>query len=264
MRRLKECFFRGDPKDTPGCNTAFINITIVLIFIIGLFWFAFSRLSYDFNWYGVWMYRVKFLKGLRMTLIISLFSLFISLFIGTIFAMAQRSRFLPLYFLSKFYVELIRGTPLLVQILVFFYVVAHAFRLQNRYVAGILILSFFAGAYISEIIRAGIDSVGRTQIETARSLGFTRIQQYRYIIFPQVVKRILPPLAGQFVSLIKDSSLLSIISVSEFTLNAQEVNAYTYSTLESYLPLALGYMLMTFPISSFTRYLERKYHYEGV
>ncbi len=262
MGLIKRCFFREGAGDKPGCPSIALNAALVALFIAGLFFFAFSRLDYGFNWSGVWAYRVKFFRGLGMTLVISFFSLCISLFIGAIFAVGQRSRFLPFYFLSRFYVELIRGTPLLVQILVFFYVVADAFRLQNRYVAGVLILSFFAGAYISEIIRAGIESVGATQLETARSLAFTRVQQYRYIIFPQVIKRILPPLAGQFVSLIKDSSLLSIISVSEFTLNAQEVNAYTYSTLESYLPLALGYMLITFPISSLTKQLERKFSYE--
>jgi len=197
-----------------------------------------------------------------MTIIISLFSLVLSLFIGFFFAVGQQSRFLPYRMISKVYIEIIRGTPLLVQILIFFYVIGSAFHLNNRYVAGILILSFFAGAYVSEIIRAGIESIGKTQLETAKSLGFTKRDTYRYIIIPQVLKRIMPPLAGQFVSLVKDSSLLSIISVSEFTLNAQEVNSYTYSTLESYIPLAIGYFILTFPISMLTRYLERKFHYE--
>ena len=84
---------------------------------------------------------------------------------------------------------------------------------------------------------------------------------YRYVIFPQVVRQLIPPLTGQFASIIKDSSLLSIIAVNEFTLNAQEVNAFTYSTLESYLPLAVGYLLLTLPISLFSRILERKFHY---
>jgi polar amino acid transport system permease protein len=82
------------------------------------------------------------------------------------------------------------------------------------------------------------------------------------VIFPQAIRQILPALAGQFASLIKDSSLLSIISISEFTLNAQEVNAYTYSTLESYIPLAIGYLILTLPLSLWTRFLERKFHYE--
>jgi polar amino acid transport system permease protein len=157
--------------------------------------------------------------------------------------------------------ELIRGTPLLVQILIFFYVVADAFGIQNRYIVGVVVLSMFSGAYISEIVRAGIESIGESQLESARAIGFTRPQIYRFVIFPQVVRQVLPPLAGQFASLIKDSSLLSIISVSEFTLNAQEVNAFTFSTLESYLPLAVGYLMLTLPISLWSKRLEAKYRY---
>ena len=156
---------------------------------------------------------------------------------------------------------MIRGTPLLVQILVFFYVVADAFGVGDRYVVGVLTLSIFSGAYISEIIRAGIESVGESQLESARAIGLTRVQIYRYVVFPQVTRLVLPPLTGQFASLIKDSSLLSIIAVSEFTLNAQEVNAFTYSTLESYLPLALGYLVLTLPISLVSRSLEQRFRY---
>ena len=95
----------------------------------------------------------------------------------------------------------------------------------------------------------------------ARAIGLSPLQTYRFVILPQVVRRILPPLAGQFASLVKDSSLLSIIAVSEFTLNAQEVNAFTFSTLESYLPLAVGYLLLTLPISLISRALERRFHF---
>jgi polar amino acid transport system permease protein len=196
-----------------------------------------------------------------VTVAISAAALVASLFIGLFFALAQKSRFLPLRYLSKLYIEAVRGTPLLVQILVFFYVVADAFGVSDRYVVGVLTLSLFAGAYICEIVRAGIECVGESQLESARAIGLTRWQTYRHIVYPQVLRRLLPPLAGQFASIIKDSSLLSIIAVSEFTLNAQEVNAFTYSTLESYLPLAIGYLLLTLPISLASRALERKYRY---
>ena len=165
-------------------------------------------------------------------------------------------------YLGKIYVEIVRGTPLLVQILIFFYVVAPAFDVSDRYLVGILTLAFFSGAYISEIIRAGIESVGRSQLESARAIGLTRAQTYRYVIFPQALRQTLPPLAGQFVSLVKDSSLLSIIGISEFTLNAEMVNARTYSTLESYLPLAAGYLILTLPISLWTRRLEQRHKFE--
>lgn len=168
---------------------------------------------------------------------------------------------MPLKAAAIIYIELVRGTPLLVQIMLLYYGVANSLSLQNRFVVGVVILSLFAGAYISEIVRSGIEGIPQTQLESARSLGFTPFQTYRFVILPQAVRQILPPMTGQFISLIKDSSLLSIIGVQEFTLSAREVNSYTYSTLESYLPLALGYLLLTLPLSMLAHRLEGRMHY---
>ena len=173
------------------------------------------------------------------------------------FAYASNSKLIILRFFSRFYIEIIRGTPLLVQILIFFYVFAASLGLENRYLIGIVMLAIFSGAYVCEIIRGAIQSIDYEQFEAAKSLGMSEYQMYRYIIFPQAFKRMLPALTGQFASIIKDSSLLSIISINEFTMNAQEVNAYTYSTLESYIPLAFGYLLLTYPISFYTSKLEK-------
>jgi len=219
----------------------------------------FANISYDFNWQNVYEYKQKFIDGFIMTIIISFFALILSFFIGVFFAYAQNSKLILLRFIARMYIELIRGTPLLVQILIFFYVFANNLGFENRYVVGVVILALFAGAYVCEIIRASIQSIDKDQFEASKALGLSDYQMYRYIIFPQAFKRMLPPLAGQFASIIKDSSLLSIISVSEFTMNAQEVNAYTYSTLESYIPLAIGYLLLTYPISYYSSYLEKKY-----
>ncbi len=234
---------------------------VVFIAVAFLFWFAFSQIRFAWGWEAVYAYREKFLKGWLTTVAISSAAMGLSLVIGFATALAQRAALLPLRYLARLYVEIIRGTPLLVQILIFFYVVADAFGIGNRYLVGIVILAMFSGSYIAEIIRSGIESVAETQLESARAIGFTRPQIYRYVIFPQVTRQVLPPLAGQFASLIKDSSLLSIISVSEFTLNAQEVNAFTFGTLESYLPLAIGYLLLTLPISLWTRRLEKRFRY---
>jgi polar amino acid transport system permease protein len=164
--------------------------------------------------------------------------------------------------LSRLYVEVIRGTPLLVQISFAFYVVADAFRFENRFIVGLLTLSLFSGAFISEIIRSGIESIGVSQLESARAIGLTRFQTYRYVIFPQAIRLILPPLAGMFASLIKDSSLLSVISIGEFTWNAQQVAALTYSNFECYIPLAIGYLVLTLPITLWTQWLEQRTKYE--
>jgi polar amino acid transport system permease protein len=249
-------------NSAPSWPARLLNLSLAFLAAVSVFYFAFGQLTYHWAWSSVAVYWYKFLQGWVLTVLISLAALVTSFSIGVLFALAQRSSLLLLRYLSKMYVEVVRGTPLLVQILIFFYVVADAFKIQSRYLVGILILSFFSGAYICEIVRSGIEGIGKSQIDSARAIGLTRLQTYRHVIFPQATRQILPALAGQFASLIKDSSLLSIISISEFTLNAQEVNAYTYSTLESYIPLAIGYLILTLPLSLWTRFLERKFHYE--
>lgn len=239
-----------------------INFGAAFLLVALIFYFSFYQLNYHWNWVSIYQYRQKFLNGWITTILISFAALGLSTGIGLFFALAQRSRWLALRYFSKIYIEVVRGTPLLVQILIFFYVVADALHVGNRYLVGTLTLAFFSGAYISEIIRAGIESVGKSQLESAKAIGLTRAQTYRFVIFPQALRQTLPPLAGQFVSLIKDSSLLSIISISEFTLNAREVNSSTFSTLESYIPLAIGYLLLTLPISMWTRHLERRHRYD--
>ena len=247
-------------RDNPW-GRAFSGLLVVLA-LTAVFWFGFSRLGYRFAWATIYDYRVNFLRGYGTTLLIAALSLGLSLLLGIIFGIGQSSSFLPYRYLSRFYIELIRGTPLLVQILIFFYVVANAAGLNNRFVVGVLTMSLFSGAYIAEIIRGGVESIAESQLETARSLGFTPWLTYRHVVFPQVITRILPSMAGQLASLIKDSSLLSVIAIKEFTMAAREMNANTFSTLEAYIPLAVGYLLLTLPISRLTRYLEKKFSYE--
>jgi len=214
------------------------------------------------GWEAVWNYRRVFLQGWFLTVLLSVASLLLSLLLGLVAALLRGSRVIPFRMAAVLYVELIRGTPLLAQILFLYYAVAASIGLQDRLTAGVLILSLFSGAYLSEILRAGIASVPATQLDSARAVGFTRWQTYRFVIFPQALRTVLPPLAGQFASLIKDSSLLSIIGIGEFTLAAQQVNSATYRTLESYLPLAAGYLLLTLPISLLSRHLERRLRHE--
>jgi polar amino acid transport system permease protein len=233
-----------------------------LLLVMLVFYFSFHQVAYHWNWPSVYKYRWTLFAGWLVTIAISLVSLLLSTLIGLALALVRRSRLLPLRNFGHLYVELVRGTPLLVQILIFFYVVADAFHVGNRYVAGVLILSFFSGAYISEVVRAGIESIGQTQLESARAIGLTRAQTYRYVILPQALRLTLPPLVGQFVSLIKDSSLLSIIAVNEFTQAARDVNSVTYSTLECYLPLAAGYLALTLPLSLWLRRWEKKLRFE--
>lgn len=245
-----------------GRVSKFAAALVAAAMIAAVFYFSFHQITYRWNWQAVLNYRSTLLSGWLTTLLISIASLLLSTVIGILFALTRRSEILSLRYFGNIYVELVRGTPLLVQILVFFYVVADAFRVNNRYLVGVLILSFFSGAYISEIVRAGIESIGQSQLESAKAIGLTRAQTYRYVIFPQAIRLSLPPLVGQFVSLIKDSSLLSIIAVNEFTQAARDINSITYSTLECYIPLAIGYLILTLPISLWTRSLETRLRFE--
>jgi polar amino acid transport system permease protein len=247
---------------SPWFKNRSLNFLAALLLVGVVIFISMSQLTERAGWIAVYKYRRLFLDGWLITVAISCVALLLSLCVGMILALARRSRFLPLRYVARIYVELIRGTPLLVQILLLYYGVFHQAGIENRYVAGVLILSGFSGAYISEIIRAGIESIGKSQLESARAIGLTNPQTFRYVVFPQMIRQALPPLAGQFASLIKDSSLLSIIALSEFTQNAQNVASYTYSTLESYAPLALGYLVLTLPISLWTQSLERKHKFE--
>lgn len=216
-----------------------------------------------YQWEVLVTYREVFLKGWLTTILIAFCSLVLSLVIGLLTSLFRRSKILMLRYLAQIYVELIRGTPLLVQLLFFFYVFAAAIGLENRYLVGILTLSIFSGAYIAEIFRSGIESIRKTMLESATAIGLTNWQTYRYVIYPISIRQILPPLAGQFASIIKDSSLLSILGISELTYAAQQVSSATYSTLECYFPLAIGYLILTFPISMFSKFLEKRTRHEA-
>jgi len=237
------------------------HILVVALVAAGI-GLALVRAEYVWNWALVWEYRQRFLQGFGVTIVLSLAALVVSTLVGIVAALLLGSKHALLEAMGRVYVEVIRGTPLLVQLLLGFYVVANAVGLENRYVVGVLVLSLFSGAYMAEIFRGGLAAIPRTQRDSARAIGLTPWQSHRLVILPQAVRIVLPAVAGQFVSLVKDSSLLSVIAVSEFTLAAQEVNSFTYSTLESYLPLAAGYLLLTLPLSALSRLLERRFQYE--
>lgn len=248
-------------KNSPALSSASFIIQLLIIFALltGFCFLLFYGQAYQ--WDAVWKYRGLFFKGWLTTVQISVINMAFSLLIGLVCALVSRSGIFLFSSLARIYVELIRGTPLLVQILFFYYVVAYAVGIENRYVVGVMALSLFSGAYIAEMIRSGIESIRASQLESAQAIGLTNYQTYLYIIFPQALRQILPPLAGQFASIIKDSSLLSIIGINEMTNAAQQINSATYSTLESFFPLAIGYLILTLPISLLSKWLESRYQY---
>lgn len=205
--------------------------------------------------------------GLWITLKLSVIATILGVIIGIIGGMCRISKNPALRWSSIVYIELIRGSPLMVQILIWYFVLG---TLINDILAsyglgrvpafwyGVASLACFAGAYVTEIVRAGIQSIHKGQTEAARSLGMSYAQSMRYIILPQALRRILPPLAGQFISLIKDSSLLGIIAIRELTKAAREVVTATLQPFEVYLLLGLLYLVLTFSLSMYVQHLERR------
>ena len=238
-----------------------LSLLLVTAVLASLLFYAVIVLDHPWQWHVLVEYRYKFALGFAMSPLISLFSLLGSLVLGVAAALGRRLHVLFFRYLVSFYIEIIRGMPLLVQILVLFYIIGTAYRLTNRYAMGVLILSLFAGAYVAEIIRGGLESIPSAQLETARSLCFTKGQTYRYVIIPQLSRIVLPPLTGQFASLVKDSSLLSFIAVNEFTKVVMEADSLNFATFENYFLLAAGYLAITLPISYLTKRMERKIAY---
>lgn len=197
------------------------------------------------------------LHGLWVTLWISAVASVIGLIIGLITGLCRISRNITLRQLSTIYVEIIRGTPLLVQIFIVYFFFGTVLNI-DRMAAGIGALAIFAGAYVAEIIRAGIQSIPKGQMEAARSLGMNTPQAMIHIILPQAFKRTLPPLAGQFISLIKDSSLVSVIAITDLTKSGREVITSTFATFEIWFVVAFLYFLLTSVLSQVIAWVERR------
>lgn len=237
------------------------NYLLVCVAVVAVFWvsLAVAGITLDFSF--VTQYRTRIVDGFLLTVVLSGASLVASLIIGIPVAVGQGSRILFVRYLCDLYVKIIRGTPLLVQIYLFYYVIGTAWGIDNKPAAGIIILSVFAGAYIAEIVRGSLISIDEAQLESARAVGFTRAQTIRHVVVPQMVARTLPALTGQFASIVKDSSLLSVIAVIEVTQSMREITATNYNFFGGYLLLGALYLCLTLPIMFVSRYFEKKLNY---
>jgi polar amino acid transport system permease protein len=202
-------------------------------------------------------YLPQLLTGLEWTFIISVFSVVGGTLLGVLGALSKISKNRALNLLASAYVEWIRNTPLLVQIM-FIYFGIGVFLPLSALLATVLSLSIFSGAYITEIIRAGIQSIHKGQREASLSLGMTEVQAMKLVILPQAFKRILPPLCGQFISLVKDSSLVSVIAVTELTYAAKNVITMTFRAFEVWIAVALFYFVLSYILSRSVRVLEER------
>jgi glutamine transport system permease protein len=199
------------------------------------------------------------LMGAGVTIEITAFSVAIGFFIGLFVGIARISQFKILQIMAAIYADCIRGTPLLVQIFLIYFALPMAIGQRvEPFIAAVAACGINSGAYVSEIFRAGIQAIDVGQMEAGRSLGLTWWQTMRFIILPQAFKNILPPLGNEFIAMLKDSSLVSVIGFEELTRRGQLIIAQTYGSFEIWMTVAVLYLIMTMAISRIVAFLEKR------
>lgn len=253
----------------------FILDSVKFLIAIGLLtWLmaeASGNLNYNWQWYRIPGYLFTFadgrfvtgplLDGLKVTFQITILSLLLSSLFGLATALFRLSDSLIARILARGYLELIRNTPLLVQLFFIYFVISPVFGI-SRFTSAVLTLSLFEGAYASEIFRAGIVSIHKGQWEAAYSVGLNNFHAYRHVILPQAIRRMLPPLAGQAISLVKDSALVSTIAIYDLTMKGQEIIAETYLVFEIWFTIAAIYLIITATLSVGVNILEKRFAIE--
>ena len=264
-----------------------------------ILWRAGSVFQYRWNWSTIWPFIFRLdaatgrwvpniiVEGFLTTLRLAVWGILISGVIGTLMALARNSERLFLRLLSGSYVMLIRNIPPVVFVFVFVFFIASQVmpklaladsvakfsetgqwwvslffgspKLIDNFLLGLICLSVFSGAYVTEIVRAGIESVPKSQIEAGNSLGMSRLDIARFVVLPQALRNVLPPMAGQFIQLIKDSSLVSLVSIQELTFMAQDVQVTTQRVFEVFVFVAVVYFVICFSLSQLFSALERRY-----
>ena len=233
-------------------------------------WFA--KLANDFVQTFITKDRWQlFAKGFTVTIRVAILALLMGIAIGVLVAIVRTKHdsgkknahgfgnviLKILNAICQVYLTIIRGTPMMVQLMIMYFAVFSSSR--HEVAVATLAFGINSGAYVAEIVRGGIMSVDAGQMEAGRSLGMTWVQTMRYIIVPQAFKRVIPPLGNEFIALLKDSSLVSVIGFEELTRRGQLIIAKTYGSLEIWLSVAVIYLAMTLTISRFVAYLERRY-----
>lgn len=227
-------------------------------------------INHNLKWLA--KYYPLYIEGAKNTLLIALFTVLIGTILGTLLALLRLSGKKILKIIATIYVEFIRGTPLYVQILVFYYGFA-SLGIEfpnipfltpilgmnvNDFMACIFTLSINSAAYVAEIVRAGIQAVDKGQMEAARSLGMTKGLAMKEIIIPQAIKNILPALGNEFVTVIKESSIVAVIGIADLMFKARIITSNTYKPFAPYIVVAIIYFILTFGLSSLLRYFERR------
>lgn len=275
-QRLRECF-SGGGKTGKGIKNFFLfrspwrdilQFIILVVLLVWLMAISTANLGYNWQWSRVPRYIMTFkdgnltlgplMRGLGLTFKISGASLGFAFLLGLVSALLRLSNSVVGRAVAKLYIEIIRNTPLLVQLFAIYFIVGPILGLE-RFFSAVLALSLFEGAYASEIFRSGIVAIRKGQWEAAYSLGLSGVDMYRYIILPQAIRSILPPLTSQGISLIKDSALVSLISLSDLTLEAQIIISNTFLTFEIWFTTAAIYLAITIVLSTLVNVMETKF-----
>lgn len=212
----------------------------------------------DLHFVGLWRYRQVFLHGIEVTMLVSSAAIVIAIVFGTLAAVMRLSGNRIASMAARFYIETVRNTPILIQLYVIYFGIGYYVQYKTDFWPGVMTLAVFSGAFVAEIIRSGIQAVPHGQVEAALSVGMDRLQVLRYVVLPQAFRKILPPLAGQFIMLIKDSSLVSLLALSDLTFAAKKVSLTTFRIFESYIIAAALYFTISAVLSHGISILERK------
>jgi len=251
-----------------------IDVTKYILVVAAIIWLMVTstkQLGYHWQWYRVphYIYAVRdgqifsgpLIAGLMVTLRITGISLLLAFILGLVTALLRLSNSFIGKIIARVYLEIIRNTPLLVQLFFIYFVLAPVFDI-SAFTSAVMALSLFEGAYASEIFRAGIISIHRGQWEAAFSIGLNARQTYRLIILPQAIRRILPPLTSQAVSLIKDSALVSTIAIYDLSMRAQAIISETFLVFEIWFTVAAMYLIVTILLSLIVFYMEKRFKAE--
>ena len=277
----------------------FALLGVVALLLGYFVWNATVVFKYRWDWSTIWpfVFRIDpatgkwipniILDGLLTTLRLAVWGILLAGAIGVLMGIARNSQRLFLRLLSGLYVMLIRNIPPVVFVFVFVFFIASQImpklalgnsvaalspsgqwwvsvffgnpKLIDNFLLGLICLAVFSGAYVTEIVRAGLESVPRSQIEAGDSLGFSRLDVMRFVVLPQAIRNVLPPMAGQFIQLIKDSSLVSLVSIQELTFMAQDVQVTTQRVFEVFVFVGAIYFIICFSLSRLFAALERRY-----
>lgn len=241
------------------------SVLVALVIVLGLGFFALSFYRLDYEWdfraLGAFFWEDGspglILRGLWGTLYISAISIGIGSILGTGLGLVLVGREPVSRWAALAYVDVFRNTPVLVQLYIAYFVVGSAFSLSAEQ-AGILTLSLFCAAYVSDIVRGTLVNFERGQTDAAKSLGMTPWQVAWHVVLPQALRRMLPPLVGQFVTLVKDSSLVSVLGIVDLTKSALNVVSVTFRGFETWFVIAAIYLAVNLVVSSLGRYLEHR------